>query len=160
MQSKWDYVLCWVLALGAGVSSPADTACAIFWLFPFLSKEVAAGSCPGLGLKKNTCGGRGLGACCVSAPSLKGSRWVWHCWWAWQAGRSSTNCYFCLPWPVPKTLVYPRQGLKGAFWCFPNYNSASVRIENCAHLGRRRNHPHVLESDGEKGVPGLLHFLG
>lgn len=94
---KMGFWLCWVLGLGAGASSPADTACAIFWLLPFLSKDVAAGSCPGLGVKKNTCSGRGLRACCVSAPSLKGSRWVWIAGGPdRQEGAAQTAIFVCL----------------------------------------------------------------
>lgn len=133
--------------------------------FPYSLQKVRCwrvGGCLRLRVKETTCGGRALGACGVSAHSLKGVQAGSDiAKGSWQPARSTASLYFPLPWSFPQTVVYPGQGLKGAFWCFPSCNSASEREENYIQLGRRRNKNHVPGSDGERDVlSGLPYFLG
>lgn len=70
----------------------------------------------------------------------------------WQPGRNSTNSAFLCSSSIPKTIAYQDRGWK---LC-----QHQVRRENDAHLGRRRNQPHVLGSDGDKDVPGFPLSMG
>ena len=164
MQSIWDCILCWVLQVCVAVNFPFDTACAVFWLLPApSSRKDAGGWAAARGWVKETmCSGRVLSVCGVSAHSLKGVQaGSGIAGGSWQPGRSSACLYFALPWSFPKTVVYPRQGLKGAYWRFPSCNSPSDREENSVQLERWRNQDHVPGSDAERDViPGLPYFLG
>lgn len=111
MQSKWDYVSCWVSGVDAGVSSPDDTACTVLWLSPVLSKGMAAGGCAGLALKESRCVRRAV-CCCASARSLRGVCVGLALPVGWQPGRSSVNFCFPLPFIYPKDHSIHKAGWK------------------------------------------------